>query len=94
MIPTYFLVTTAKSDERNVLANIIEQAVTYIADRGYLSFDLFNKIVEKQAFFIIRVRKNLIYQINKELSVQLVDAVKYIFFQVTDELYQFNLDMT
>ena len=92
MIPTYFLVTNAKCDERKVLANIIEQAVTYIADRGYLSFDLFNKIVEKQAFFIIRVRKNLTYKIKKELSIRLVDAVKYIFFQVTDELVEFGAD--
>ena len=37
MIPTYFLVTNGKCDERKVLASIIEQAVTYIADRGYLS---------------------------------------------------------
>ena len=92
MIPTYFLVTNAKCDERKVLAIIIEQAVTYIADRGYLSFDLFNKIVEKQAFFIIRVRKNLTYKIKKELSIRLVDAVKYIFFQVTDELVEFGAD--
>ena len=92
MIPTYFLVTNAKCDERKVLATIIEQAVTYIADRGYLSFDLFNKIADKQAFFLIRVRKNLKYQIKKELSVQLVDAVKYIFFQVTDELVVFGAD--
>jgi len=65
---------------------------TYIADRGYLCFDLFNTIVSRQAFFIIRVRKNLIYQLKKELSVQLVEAVKYIFFQVTDELVVFNAD--
>ncbi len=92
MIPTYFLVTNAKCDERKVLANLIEQAVTYIADRGYLSFDLFNKIADKQAFFLMRVRKNLIYQIKKELPVQLADQVKYIFFQVTDELVVFGAD--
>lgn len=92
MIPTHFLITPAKTDERKVFAKFIEQAVTYIADRGYLCFDLFHTMVTKKAFFIIRVRKNLIYQVKEQLSVQLVDAVKYVFFQVTDELIVFNAD--
>jgi len=92
MIATCFLVTNAKSDERKILAKYIEKAVTYIADRGYLCFDFFFKIVEKEAFFIIRSRKNLKYQIKEQLVVQLIDAVKYIFLQVTDELVVFEAD--
>jgi hypothetical protein len=92
MVTTCFCVTHAKQDERKVLAEHLEEAVTYIADRGYLCFDFFFKIVEKQAFFIIRSRKNLNYQIKKQFTVQMIDSVKHIFFQVTDELVTFDAD--
>lgn len=92
MITTCFWVTPAKSDERKALAKHIEKTVTYIADRGYLCFDFFFKIVTQQAFFIIRARKNLKYHIKAQLTVQLIDAVKHIFFHVTDELVIFDAD--
>lgn len=92
MVTTCFCVTHAKQDERTQLAKHIEKAVTYIADRGYLCFKFFHKIVEKEAFFIIRSRKNLVYQVKEQLTVQLIDSVKHIFFQITDELVQFNAD--
>jgi len=41
MLTSCFLVTAASYDERKALAQLIEIAVTYIADRGYLSFELF-----------------------------------------------------
>jgi len=92
MVTTCFWVTHAKQDERKELVKHLEKAVTYIADRGYLCFKFFHQIVEKEAFFIIRSRKNLIYQVKEQLTVQLIDSVKHIFFQVTDELVQFNAD--
>ena len=92
MIATCFLVTAGTVDERKALANLIEQGITYIADRGYLSFNLFKDLVDKQAYFIIRVRKNLDYQLKTRLTVELIEAVKYIFFQVTDELVHFRGD--
>ena len=92
MIPTCFLVTAGKFDERKAFAELIEQGITYIADRGYLSFDLFKNLVDKQAYFIIRVRKNLHYQLQTRQTVELIEAVKYIFFQVTDELVHFAAD--
>lgn len=92
MVTTCFCVTHAKQDERKVLAEHLEKAVTYIADRGYLCFDFFFKIVEKQAFFIIRSRKNLIYRVKEQFTVQMIDSVKHIFFQITDELVTFDAD--
>jgi hypothetical protein len=92
MIPSCFLITTGKKDERNVMATMIEKAVTYIADRGYLSFDLFKTILDRQAHFIIRVRKNLIYQVKEQLPIVLNETVKHIFQQVTDELVLFQAD--
>ena len=92
MLTTCFCVTSANSDERKILATQLEPAVTYIADRGYLCFNFFFQIVEKGAFFIIRSRKNLTYQIKQPLAVQLIDAVQYLFFHVTDELVVFKAD--
>ena len=92
MVTTCFWVTHAKQDERKQLAKHIEKAVTYIADRGYLCFKFFHQILEKEAFFIIRSRKNLIYQVKEQLTVQLIDSVKHIFFEVTDQLVQFHAD--
>jgi len=53
---------------------------------------LFKNINDKPAYFIIRVRKRLHYEIKQQLPIQLIDAVKAIFFQVTDEIVRFNSD--
>lgn len=92
MLTSCFLITAATYDERKALAQLIEIGVTYIADRGYLSFELFKTINDKPAYFIIRVRKKLKYEIEKQLPIQLINSVKHIFFQVTDELVHFNSD--
>jgi len=92
MLTSCFLVTAASYDERKALVQLIERGVTYIADRGYLSFELFKNINDKPAYFIIRVRKRLHYEIQQQLPIQLIDAVKTIFYQVTDELVRFNSD--
>jgi hypothetical protein len=92
MLTSCFLVTAASYDERKALAQLIESGVTYIADRGYLSFDLFQQINDKPAYFIIRVRKRLHYEIERQLPVQLIAAVATLFFQVTDEIVRFNCD--
>ena len=92
MLTSCFLVTAASYDERKALAQLIEIGVTYIADRGYLSFELFKTINDKPAYFIIRVRKRLHDEIQQQLPIQLIDAVKTIFYHVTDELVRFNSD--
>ena len=92
MLTSCFLVTAASYDERKALAQLIEIGVTYIADRGYLSFELFKTINDKTAYFIIRVRKRLHYEVEQQLPIQLIDAVKTIFNHVTDELVRFNSD--
>jgi hypothetical protein len=92
MLTSCFLVTAASYDERKALAQLIEIGVTYIADRGYLSFALFKTITDKPAYFIIRVRKRLHYEIERQLPVQLIEAVTALFFQVSDELVRFNSD--
>lgn len=92
MLPVYFLTTNGKRDDRKGLRELIEAGVTYIADRGYIAFDLFFEIVRLMAFFIIRSRKNLCYHVQQTLTVNLPEAVRYIFLAVTDELVIFDRD--
>jgi hypothetical protein len=79
MIPAHFLVDTGKSNEKKALLHMLEAGVTYIADRGYLSFPLLAAIAAVQAFFIIRAKSNLVYQRVQRLSVTLPTTVQHIF---------------
>jgi hypothetical protein len=85
MIPAHFLVDTGKSSEKKALIQMLEAGVTYIADRGYLSFTLLAKIVEAQAFFVIRAKSNLVYLRIKRLPVTLPSVVRHLFRHVTDQ---------
>jgi hypothetical protein len=92
MIASCFLITATNYDKRIALIQLLEAGVTYIADHGYQSFDLFQQIQAQSAHFIIRLRKRLKYKVLQSLTVQLIPAVKSIFLAVTDELLQFQAD--
>jgi hypothetical protein len=85
MIPAHFLVDTGKSNEKQALLQMLEAGVTYIADRGYLSFSLLAAMVAAHAFFIVRAKSNLVYTRVKKLSVSLPTTVQHIFQHVTDQ---------
>lgn len=85
MIPAHFLVDSGKSNEKKALRQMLEAGVTYIADRGYLSFPLLAAIVTAQAFFIIRAKSNLVYQRVQRLPVDLPETVRHLFCHVTDQ---------
>jgi len=85
MIPAHFLVDTGKSNEKKALLQMLEAGVTYIADRGYLSFPLLAAIAVAQAFFIVRAKSNLVYTRVKRLPVTLPTTVQHIFRHVTDQ---------
>ena len=70
MIPVQFICTDANGNERKMLIALLEAGVTYIADRGYASFALFEQITLQQAFFIIRIKGNSNYAPNHCLIVQ------------------------
>ena len=59
MLPVQFISTAANASERTALLAMLESGVTYIADRGYLSFSLFHQIARKEAFFLIRIKTDL-----------------------------------
>ena len=68
MIPTEFLIGSGRSSERDFLLKVLESGVTYIADRGYASFEIIGKLLQSQAYFVFRVRNNLLYQVSEGLS--------------------------
>ena len=85
MIPVLFLVQEGNSNEKSALRQMLEAGVTYIADRGYVDFDLLADIVTAQAHFVFRMKANLVYTVSEPLTVNLPDVVSHIFTQVTDQ---------
>ena len=92
MIVTEFLVTAANYSERQALAKMLKAGITYIADRGYMSFDICHKIQEAEAHFIFRVKANLLYSVTKTLSPELPEKVHSLFANVSDELIRYTND--
>jgi hypothetical protein len=85
MIAVDFLVGTGKSSERDALRQMLTSGVTYIADRGYVCFQLFHDILDAQSHFIIRMRANLVYQGQTSLTIQVPAAVRLVFRDITDQ---------
>jgi len=53
-------------DERAVLERAVEADRTYVMDRGYAKFSLFNKIVAAGSSYVCRVRDNSAYEVLEE----------------------------
>lgn len=62
-IPSFFLVTTAKTHDINFLDILeFEADAIYIMDRGYLDFERLWKINQAKAFFVIRAKSSLSFK--------------------------------
>lgn len=92
MIPVQFISSEANYSERKVLMELLEAGVTYITDRGYLAFDIFKQISEKQAFFITRVRYNVRASIQTVLEVNIPESWNFHLSEVTDAIVVFSGD--
>jgi hypothetical protein len=86
MIAVNFLVGTGKSSERDALRQMLSEGVTYIADRGYVCFQLFHDILEANAHLIVRMRANLVYQRQTDLPVQVPSTIRLVFRDITDQM--------
>ena len=91
LIPTEFVVGSGKSSERLFLESVLEKGVTYIADRGYASFEIIAKLLKREAYFIFRVKDNLLFEVQKTLSVT-VSEMPQCFRNIKDELIIFKND--
>lgn len=91
LIPTEFVVGSGKSAERVFLESILEKGVTYIADRGYASFQMIAKLFKSEAYFIFRVKDNLLFE-ERETSAITASEMPQCFRKMTDELIVFKND--
>jgi len=86
-----FMVTDGNFNERSFVTSILKAGITYVMDRGYISFSLFEKIAKMKAFFVIRAKKNLQYTTVKILDIG-PDMPKKMFTSIFDALVTLNND--
>ena len=77
LIPVEFAIGAGTSSERAFLRSIIQAGITYVADRGYFAFDLFNHIHCAQAYFVMRAKENLQYTISQCLPLTGTFSVRW-----------------
>lgn len=82
-IPSFFLITKAKTHDINFLDILaFEAGAFYIMDRGYIDFERLYQINQKKSFFIIRSKKDLSFirlysrKINKTTGVRCDQIIK------------------
>lgn len=79
-IPTYFTITSPKiNDIVEAREMEIIKGSTYVADKGYTDYNWWNKIDEKGAYFVTRLKKNAkietigeIQETNETISSQII----------------------
>jgi len=62
---------------------MLETGITYIADRGYMCFQLFNEIQKALSFFVFRVKNNIVYSVSEPLKVNIPDVAQHLFSNVS-----------
>jgi len=93
MTVTEFICQKANSAERAFLINICKKSITYIADRGYFSFDLANFILKKEAFIIFRIKKNMLVKREQKLEItSLKQKIPIFFDNLIDQIIYFSND--
>lgn len=94
MIPADVVVGAGKSGERDALRKMLAPGVTYIADRGYAGFQMFQDIVKAEAHFVIRVKENWLYTVLEDVAVNLPQSIVHLFFEVSDQVIRYDNDLT
>ena len=68
-IPEKLVLTGGAGSDREVLRHLFRRGVTYLVDRGYTDYKLFEKIARKGAFLVTRLLKNAVYEIVEALPL-------------------------
>ncbi len=92
MIPVEFSINEGKCSERKFVSEILQEAVTYVCDRGYISFKLFKEICIAEAFFIIRGKFNMKYIVKEQLDIMIPDEFLNMFAEIEDLKVVFEND--
>ncbi len=75
-------------DERAVMERSIESDRTYVFDRGYAKFSLFNSIVDARSSYVCRVRDNSVYEILEQRELTDADLQARV---IRDEIVRMGL---
>lgn len=94
-IPTYFEFSGARTNDIEEAKKLeIKPNTTYVMDRGYMDFNWWHEIDEKEAYFVTRLkRNNAIEEVskiqveNKKVSSQLIKLKRKIFKDGRRNLY-------
>jgi len=92
MIPVQFLVREGNYSEKKFLNEILEKGITYICDRGYISFKIFKDICNKGAFFVIRGKNKMCYLVKEQLVVDIPDKFLHFISKIQDIKITFDND--
>ena len=92
MIPVQFFSTHANASEQQTLLKMVEAGITYIADRGYVCFDVFYTICQKGAHFIIRGKCNHVYEVLDTFVVEIPETWTTLFHDLRDVKITFAND--
>jgi hypothetical protein len=74
-------------DERSVLERTIQPDRTYVLDRGYAKFTLFNEIVSAESSYACRLRDNSVYDVIEQRPLTDADRSAGI---LSDEIVRFS----
>lgn len=89
-VPTRIDVTPdggGEHDERSVLERTIQRDHTYVMDRGYAKFALFNKIVGAHSSYVCRLRDNSAYQVIEDRPLTDADRAAGV---LSDQIVRFS----
>jgi hypothetical protein len=92
MVATEFMVESGNSSERNFLISIAQAGMTYIADRGYFSFELAQKLHQLGTFFVIRIKSSVLFTVKEHLELTCSQKIPACFSFVSDRIITFNND--
>jgi hypothetical protein len=75
-IPVEATLTEGTGSERHELRNTLQKGRLYVLDRGYLSYEFFQEIIDADASFICRVKGNTVYRVTERrpISKQAAEA--------------------
>lgn len=74
--PDKLTVTNAKVHDVNQIEILIDQKIaTYAFDRGYLDFELFDKLSNDGFFFVTRIKRNKKFQVMEQYDVPQESAI-------------------
>ena len=91
-IPTKMEVTPTtggEHDERAVMHRMVESDRTYVMDRGYAKFELFNRIVDANSSYVCRIRDNSVFTVLEEKPLTDADRADRV---LSDQLISLGSD--